>query len=95
MATYISLLNFTEKGAREIKDSPARAESFDEAAMATGVTIVGQYWTIGNYDGILIVSADNEKQALRWLTELVSAGYVQADTLRAFDVKEFREILDS
>ena len=94
MATYISLLNFTEQGAREIKDSPTRAEAFDEAAVASGVTIVGQYWTIGSYDGILIVSADHENQALRWLAELIAAGNVKSETLRAFDAKEFREILD-
>jgi uncharacterized protein with GYD domain len=95
MATYISLLTFTEQGARNIKDSPTRAEAFDQAAEASGVRIVGQFWTIGSYDGVLIVSADDEQQVLRWLAELVAAGNVHTETLRAFDANEFKEILDA
>jgi hypothetical protein len=45
MAKYISLLRFTEKGAREIKSSTGRAAAFNKAAHAAGVRIVGQYWT--------------------------------------------------
>lgn len=93
MATYISLLNFTEQGARDIKNSPTRAEAFEQAAEASGVRIVGQFWTIGGYDGVLIVSADDEHQALRWLTELVAAGNVKSETLRAFDAQEFQDVL--
>jgi uncharacterized protein with GYD domain len=93
MATYISLINFTEEGAKHIKDSPSRAKAFDEAAEASGIRIAGQYWTIGGYDGVLIVSADTEQQALHWLTELVSAGNVTTETMRAFDAKEFEGIV--
>jgi len=38
---------------------------------------VGQFRTIGRYDGALFVSADNEEQVLRWLAELIAAGSVQ------------------
>ena len=92
MATYISLINFTEEGAKHIKDSPKRAQAFDEAAINSGIKIIGQYWTIGGNDGVLIVSAETEYQALHWLTELVSAGNVTTQSLRAFDAAEFEKI---
>lgn len=93
MATYISLIQFTEEGAKHIKDSTKRAKAFDDAAEAAGVHIVGQYWTIGSYDGVLIVSAEDEKKALLWLANLTAAGNVKTHSLRAFNAKEFEEII--
>ena len=93
MATYISLIRFTEKGATQIKKSVERAQAFDRAAEAAGVEIVGQYWTIGGYDGVLIVSAPSEEKALHWLTELVIGGNVRTETLQAFDAHQFATIL--
>jgi len=93
MNTYVSLLRFTEKGAAQITDSANRAESFDAAAKAAGVEIVAQYWTIGAYDGILIVRADSEAKALHWLAELNSKGNVRTESMQAFTAEEFRTIV--
>jgi len=93
MARYISLIKFTERGAEDIKKSTARAHQFDEAAAKAGVKIEGQYWTMGAYDGVLIISADDEKKALHCLTELASNGAVRTETMPAFIDKEFDAIL--
>lgn len=93
MAKYISLLRFTEKGAEHIKDSTKRARAFDEAAEKAGIRIVGQYWTIGRYDGVLIVEAETERNALHWLTELAADGNVKPETLQAFGAEEFKQIV--
>lgn len=93
MATYVTLITFTEEGAKHIKDSPRRAEAFDRAAEASGISIVGQYWTMGAYDGVLIVSAETEQQALHWLAELVAAGNVTTETMQAFDAAAFEAII--
>jgi len=93
MARYIALIKFTERGAKEIKKSTERAHSFDKAAAKAGVKIEGQYWTLGAFDGVLILSADQEKQALHCLTELASYGAVHTETMPAFTDKEFDAIL--
>jgi uncharacterized protein with GYD domain len=93
MCTYVSLIRFTEQGAVNIRKSTDRAEAFDQAAKAAGVEIVGQYWTIGSYDGLLIVRAESERKALHWLAALVSYGNVRTETMQAFTVEEFRQIL--
>ena len=92
MTTYISLIRFTEQGARNIKKSVDRAHAFDQAAEKAGVTIEGQYWTLGTYDGVLILSADQPEKALHCLTELASSGNVTLQTLTAFNEKEFTAI---
>jgi uncharacterized protein with GYD domain len=93
MARYISLIRFTEQGAKNIKKSTARALAFDKAAKKAGVTIEGQYWTMGACDGVLIINADNETKALHCLTELAAAGSVRTETMQAFDAREFDKIL--
>ena len=93
MARYIALIKFTEKGAKGIKKSTGRARSFDKAAARAGVKIEGQYWTLGAYDGVLIISSDQEKKALRCLTELASYGAVQTQTMPAFTDQEFDAIV--
>lgn len=92
MTRYICLLRFTEKGAREIKNSTARAQAFDQAAEKAGVRIEAQYWTFGCCDGVLIISTDKGEKALHCLTELAAAGFVRTETLPAFDAKEFAAI---
>ena len=93
MATYISLIRFTGQGARDIKKSVDRAHAFDQAAEKAGIKIEGQYWTIGTYDGVLIISADQPENALHWLTELTSYGNVTLQTLTAFSDTEFSAIV--
>jgi uncharacterized protein with GYD domain len=90
---YVSLLKFTEKGAAEIKDSRRRAEAFSQATTASGVRVIAQYWTIGEFDGVLILEAETEQAALRCLYELAADGAVKPQSMRAFDAEEFEQVL--
>jgi uncharacterized protein with GYD domain len=93
MKTYISLLCFTDQGVRAIKDSPPRADAFRKKVEAAGVKVVGLYWTTGQFDGVLILQADDEMKVLRAIAELASAGNVRPQSLRAFDAIEFGQIV--
>lgn len=93
MSRYISLIRFTEAGSKNLKKSTARAHAFDAAAVKAGVKIEGQYWTMGAYDGVLIISADDERKALHCLAELGAAGAIRTETMLAFDDKEFDAIV--
>lgn len=92
MARYVSLLRFTAQGARNLKQSPARAAAFQKAAEKAGVKVELQLWTTGAYDGILILSAASETKALNAIARLVATGNVSTETLQAFDAKEFAAI---
>ncbi|MBI2927765.1 MAG: GYD domain-containing protein [Verrucomicrobia bacterium] len=93
MPRYITLIRFSEQGAKNIKKSTTRAHAFDKAAAKAGVKIEGQYWTLGAYDGVLIISADDEKQALHLLSELAAGGNVKTQTMQAFVDTEFDGIV--
>ena len=93
MTRYISLLRFTEQGAKDLKASTNRAHTFDKIAAEAGVKIEGQYWTLGAYDGVLILSAESEKKVLRCLSQLTAQGKVRTESMQAFIDKEFDEIV--
>jgi uncharacterized protein with GYD domain len=93
MARYIALLNFTEQGAKNIKRSTSRAHAFDRAAKKAGVKVEGQFWTMGRYDGVLILSASDETKVLHMLTLLAALGNVRTQTMQAFVDREFDKIV--
>lgn len=93
MPKFISLVRFTSQGARAIKQSPARAKEFGESIKKHGVEMEAMYWTMGSIDGILILSAEEEQNALRALAELVWAGYVRTETMKAYNAEEFQDIV--
>ena len=93
MARYIALLTFTEQGAKNIKKSTDRAHAFDKLAEKAGVKVEGQYWTMGQYDGVLILRASDETKVLHLLTSLAALDNVRTQTMQAFVDKEFDEIV--
>jgi uncharacterized protein with GYD domain len=93
MTRYITLFHFTEQGAKNIQESPARARAFRAVAKKAGVKVEGQFWTVGAYDGMVILSADDEKKVLQCLTELAALGNLRTETLRAFIDTEFSSIV--
>ncbi len=94
MATYIVLLDFTDQGIRNLQDSPHRADAFNAFADKAGVRVVGQYWTIGSHDGVLILEAPSEEKAASVLLHLGNTGNVRTTTLRAFDWAEAQGLID-
>jgi uncharacterized protein with GYD domain len=93
MACYITLLKFTEKGAQAIKNTATRAEQFRDAAAKAGVKVVGQYWTLGNYDGVLVLESEKAENVLSCLAELTAAGHVLTHTLPAYTADEIKTVL--
>jgi uncharacterized protein with GYD domain len=90
MATFISLLNFTDQGIRTIEDSPDRYGAFRASAEELGVTVKGLYYTVGRHDMVLIMEGTDEAVTTA-LLKVGSLGNVRSETLRGFSVDEARE----
>jgi len=92
MATYIALLKFTDQGIRSVKDSPKRFASAAKIAKSFGVTIKQGFWTMGQYD--LVIIADGSEEAIAsWMFKVGSLGNVTSNTLRAFTADEMKKIV--
>jgi uncharacterized protein with GYD domain len=93
MTRFVMLLKFTEKGISALKDSPARAAAFKAAAAKAGATVEAQYWLLGEYDGLTVLSAPDVKTATAVALQLAATGNVRTNLCRAFDEAEFKAVL--
>ena len=93
MPTYISLVNWTEQGIRNVRDTVERLDRGADAAEKHGVNLKQTYWTVGPYDMISIAEAPDDEAVTAYLLEVCSAGNVRTTTLRAYDREEMSGIL--
>jgi len=94
MATYISLVNFTDQGIRNIRESPDRFAAFKNMAEKMGASVKGSYYTVGQYDMVVVVEGTDEA-ATAVLLKVGSLGNVRSQTLRGFSLDEMRNIISS
>jgi uncharacterized protein with GYD domain len=93
MATFITTMHFTEHGIKAVRDTCDRAAAFKAAAEKLGAKVTGEYWTLGAFDGVLILEAPDEATATAALLHLGSLGNLRTQTARAFDAAEMQKIL--
>ena len=94
MATYVVLMNWTEQGIKDFKDSPGRADAGREEMAKLGVQMKDIYWTVGPYDVVLLCESPDEESMTAALLRLGSAGNVRTTTLRAFTRPEFDRLAE-
>ena len=92
MATFISLLNFTDQGIRHVKDSPDRYEAFRAMAEKLGVMVKGIYYTVGPYDIVTVLEGTDEAVTTA-LLKVGSLGNVRTQTLRGFSLEEMKKMM--
>jgi uncharacterized protein with GYD domain len=95
MSTYIVLANWTDQGARNVKDSPKRLDAARKAVEALGGGIRAFYLTMGDYDMVMVTEAPDDATAARFALELGMMGNVRTRTLKAFPEAAYREIIAS
>ncbi len=94
MPTYVTLLNWTDQGIRNVRDTVDRFERFAELADKHGGRLEQTYWTVGPYDIVAVAEASDEESITAFLLELASAGNLRTTTLRAYDREEMSGILE-
>ena len=94
MATFVTLVNFTDQGIRNVKDSPERYEAFRTMVEAMGGSVKSVYWTMGNYDMVVIVEGA-EELAMTTSLKVGSLGNVRTQTLRGFSADEMRTLISN
>ncbi len=93
MATYIILVNYTQKGIENVKESPKRLDDVKAAFKAMGAELKSFYLVVGRYDIVIIAESPNDETTARLALLIGSKGNVRTETLRAFTEKEYRKII--
>jgi len=93
MPTYITLINWTDQGVKNAKDTVQRFEAAESAAAKMGVKFKDFYWTMGSYDIVGVVEAPDDATVSRFLLATGALGNIRTATMRAYSKAEFAQIL--
>jgi uncharacterized protein with GYD domain len=93
MATYLTLIKFTEHGEKDLKDTCQRAADFKTHAKKHGIEVKEQYWCLGAYDGFIVFDALDDETATAAMLSLSSRQSVTTQTLRSFNASEMSKIV--
>ena len=93
MARYYMLLNWTDQGVRNAKDTVNRAMAAKQTFEKRGAKLLDVTWTMGPYDLIISAEAPDDETISAVSMTLSGLGNVKIATLRAFAENEMRQIL--
>ena len=92
MAKYITLVNFTDLGIRNVKELSDRWDGARKAIEATGGK-VEFYLTMGQYDQVVITEFPSDEVGAAAALAIGSQGNVRTETLKAFDEAAARKVI--
>jgi uncharacterized protein with GYD domain len=93
MATYISLVQFTDKGIQAAKQTTQRLGDWAAEVQSKGVSVKQMYWTLGQYDQVCVLEAPDDETAASVLLTADMLGNIRTQTMRAFTTSEMDKIL--
>jgi uncharacterized protein with GYD domain len=93
MPMYIMLNRYTQKGAENVKGSPARLDALKQTFRAAGAEIKDFYLVMGEYDTVVMVKAPDDETIAKLALNIGALGYVHTETIRAFTEDEFRKLV--
>jgi uncharacterized protein with GYD domain len=93
MPRYVSLINWTDQGAKDFKETTKRAADAGALAQKMGGKLT-VYWTLGAHDIVAISELPDDETATAFLLRLASLGNIRTQTMRAFDAQEMSGIVN-
>ena len=93
MPRYVVLIDWTEQGVRDVKNTVDRYEAASGRLRDLGVEFTDIYWTLGDHDIVSVVQAPDDETLAAGLLTIAGAGNIRSRTLRAFDQEEMRRVI--
>jgi uncharacterized protein with GYD domain len=94
MPTYVSLLNWTEQGIKNFRDTTQRAQAFTNAVEAAGGHVREIVWTVGEYDIVSVLDLPDDETLVATLLRLGETGNVRTRTMRGFTAEQMKTIIE-
>ena len=93
MPAYIALIDWTDQGVRDFKDTVDRYEAAQSAFESRGVNFTNVWWTLGTHDIVATVEAPDDETLAAALLSVAAQGNIRTTTLRAFTREEMRTVI--
>jgi uncharacterized protein with GYD domain len=92
--TYVSLINWTDQGVRNYRDTVSRSQSFRDMAAQAGCQVRETLWTIGEYDLVAVIEAPDDGTAVAVLLQSAQLGNIRTRTMRALTADEMTGVIN-
>ncbi len=93
MPHYIILTNWTDQGIKNFDKTPERVESAKALATELGGKM-DVYYTMGEYDTVVLLDAPSEEAAAQIVFRLRRLGNVRTTTMKALTSEEAARIIE-
>ncbi len=90
---FIMLTRLTTQGVQTLKSNPARIGEVNKEMEQLGVKVLDQWATLGQYDFVTVVEAEDERTMARVSVEMGSRGTTSNETMAAIPAEEFAQSL--
>ncbi len=94
MPRYIALIDWTEQGVQNFRETVDRYEDAQARFEQLGVQFTDVYWTLGQHDIVAVAEAPDDETIAAALLALGSQGNVRTRTMRAFSREEMRGVIE-
>ncbi len=91
MAKFVCLVSYTTEGLKQLSMTTKRSDAFSKRVEQLGGKVLATYWTLGIYDIIHVIEAEDAKMAASLAMSLGSLGNVKTHTMAAFSLEEMRD----
>ena len=93
MPRYVILTNWTDQGAKNVKDTVSRFQAAKQLVESKGGTFETFLWTQGPYDMVAVTEVPDEETGTAINLALASTGNIRMSTMRAFTEDEMTGII--
>ena len=93
MPTYVALIDWTDQGVQNFKDTVDRYEAAQSTFESVGVRFTDIWWTLGTHDIVATVEAPDDETLAAALLSIAAQGNIRTTTLRAFSREEMRTVI--
>jgi uncharacterized protein with GYD domain len=93
MPRYVVLIDWTEQGVRNFKDTVDRYDAANSQLESIGVRFTDVYWTLGAHDIVSVIEAPDDESLAAGLLAVAGQGNIRTTTLRAFSRDEMRSVI--
>ena len=95
MSVYITLINYTDQGLRNMKGAPERVAAARQALESVGGRIQSYHLTLGQYDAVVIVEAPDDAAYATVILNIAAQGNISTTTLKGFTEEESNRIFQN
>ena len=93
MPTFVSLVNWTDQGIKNYRDSVRRAEDYRGLVEKHGGQVRQLVWTLGEYDVVVVTEFPDDETATAVALQTGALGSIRTKTMKAFDAEQMSAII--